>query len=47
MSDCRFGVSPVDYPDPDPLRDEGTKVWSNCLGHMTNMAAMSIYDKNP
>ena len=18
MSDCRFGVSPVNYPDPDP-----------------------------
>ena len=22
MSDCRFGVSPVNYPDPDP------EVWS-------------------
>ena len=22
MSDCRFGVSPVNYPDPDP--DPGT-----------------------
>ena len=20
MSDCRFGVSPVNYPDPDPFR---------------------------
>ena len=20
MSDCRFGVSPVNYPDPDPGR---------------------------
>ena len=30
-----------------PLWDEGTKVWSYGLGHMTNMAAMSIYDKNP
>ena len=20
MSDCRFGVSPVNYPDPDPER---------------------------
>ena len=19
MSDCRFGVSPVNYPDPDPV----------------------------
>ena len=24
MSDCRFGVSPVNYPDPDP--DPGTGV---------------------
>ena len=22
MSDCRFGVSPVNYPDPDP--DQGS-----------------------
>ena len=22
VSDCRFGVSPVNYPDPDP--DQGT-----------------------
>ena len=21
MSDCRFGVSPVNYPDPDQLTD--------------------------
>ena len=21
MSDCRFGVSPVNYPDPDCVRD--------------------------
>ena len=20
MSDCRFGVSPVNYPDPDPFK---------------------------
>ena len=25
MSDCRFGVSPVNYPDPDP-----SKVYGNC-----------------
>ena len=25
MSDCRFGVSPVNYPDPDP---EETSVFS-------------------
>ena len=23
MSDCRFGVSPVNYPDPDPDPDAG------------------------
>ena len=22
MSDCRFGVSPVNYPDPDPDPDQ-------------------------
>ena len=22
MSDCRFGVSPVNYPDPDPDPDK-------------------------
>ena len=32
MSDCRFGVSPVNYPDPDPetfktLPGEGKKGW--------------------
>ena len=26
MSDCRFGVSPVNYPDPDPdLSSLGTQ----------------------
>ena len=33
MSDCRFGVSPVNYPDPDPelLKDqtENSKVTSS------------------
>ena len=24
MSDCRFGVSPVNYPDPDPDPGNGT-----------------------
>ena len=23
MSDCRFGVSPVNYPDPDPEQKVG------------------------
>ena len=33
MSDCRFGVSPVNYPDPDPdlpLLTKG-KVYSPCV----------------
>ena len=30
----------------DPLWDRGTKVCSNCPGHMTKMAAMPIYGKN-
>ena len=25
MSDCRFGVSPVNYPDPDPERKLATR----------------------
>ena len=32
MSDCRFGVSPVNYPDPNP--DPGTPspgIWWLCL----------------
>ena len=24
MSDCRYGVSPVNYPDPDPDPDSDT-----------------------
>ena len=30
----------------DPPWDRGTKVYSNGLWHMTNMAAMPIYGKN-
>ena len=29
MSDCRFGVSPVNYPDPDP--DPENIMHSNCI----------------
>ena len=25
MSDCRFGVSPVNYPDPDPDPEDRTR----------------------
>ena len=31
----------------EPHGDGGTKVCSRGLGHMTKMAAMPIYDKNP
>ena len=49
MSDCCFGVSPVNYPDPDSEYqwDGGTKVCSNDPGHVTKMAAMPIYGKTP
>ena len=29
MSDCRFGASPVNYPDPDP--DPNRKLQQKCL----------------
>ena len=36
MSDCRFGVSPVNYPDPDP--DYKYEIYLgdifNCFGEM-------------
>ena len=28
MSDCRFGVSPVNYPDPDPDDDLPKQTWT-------------------
>ena len=41
MSDCRFGVSPVNYPDPDPVAQ--TNVWS----HLATMRpAVSSTDLN-
>ena len=30
----------------DPPWDEGTKICSNGLGHMTKLTVMPIYDKN-
>ena len=29
MCDCRFGVSPVNYPDPDPEGKLTIKCWMN------------------
>ena len=36
MSDCRFGVSPVNYPDPDPNPDPN---WfdTNCAVQLQKM----------
>ena len=31
MSDCRFGVSPVNYPDPDPDPDPVKLAKLDCL----------------
>ena len=31
MSDCRFGVSPVNYPDPDPEQELSILLESHCL----------------
>ena len=31
MSDCRFGVSPVNYPDPDPDREIETVSRDMCF----------------
>ena len=28
MSDCRFGVSPVNYPDPDPEEMCYLRMWA-------------------
>ena len=30
MSDCRFGVSPVNYPDPDPEVSPYITNYSSC-----------------
>ena len=44
MSDCRFGVSPVNYPDPDP--DQSFKIQDSlfvrsCVCMLWNFAAQS------
>ena len=36
MSDCRFGVSPVNYPDPDPDPDDAELLWHLLLPNITN-----------
>ena len=41
MSDCRFGVSPVNYPDPDPDRS----VTSSIPTYFQNSEPPIIYYK--
>ena len=42
MSDCRFGVSPVNYPDPDPDPDVAQMSLANIKTDETNKSE----DKN-
>ena len=50
MSDCRFGVSPVNYPDPDPDPDmrvyQLTKENIHFVGCMSKMKNVSYYNVN-
>ena len=40
MSDCRFGVSPVNYPDPDPdPRGQSFDVNRNFLSLRSSVAS--------
>ena len=39
MSDCRFGVSPVNYPDPDP---DDRRADSHCLTALANYYTIII-----
>ena len=44
MSDCRFGVSPVNYPDPDPELANG---FSILVSHNLNdFSSIKHYFKN-
>ena len=45
MSDCRFGVSPVKYPDPDPdqyctliEKDSDDIIWIRIKGRLLNLS---------
>ena len=37
MSDCRFGVSPVNYPDPDPDAEAYKQTELMLLGHSNSV----------
>ena len=44
MSDCRFGVSPVNYPDPDPAPSED----SDQPRHLPGLIRVfAVYSENP
>ena len=44
MSDCRFGVSPVNYPDPDTLLPHGV-IWKlGGPGETISSAISSVTD---
>ena len=41
MSDCRFGVSPVNYPDLDPDVDRGGGQWLQMTGALNERLSLS------
>ena len=49
MSDCRFGVSPVNYPDPDPDRVWHEVLWAAMRKYNINTSIIraieNLYDK--
>ena len=44
MSDCRFGVSPVNYPDPVHTEMRQSLVLVNCLGSLPRNSADRFTD---
>ena len=46
MSDCRFGVSPVNYPDPGPLGKKGYDLSNSCLNMFRWLNTFFLH-KNP
>ena len=41
MSDCRFGVSPVNYPDPDP--DPDSDLFIHDLNNVSVFSIRPLY----
>ena len=46
MSDCRFGVSPVNYPDPDPHTSNmiNNKITFSCIVRQIIMTVNSNFN---